>query len=144
MAEIKSKMPYNDGREHTVKAIRNDGGIHLQVDSDADRFSTAIPGPNTALNIEHDEHFVGGVPTGFHVQKFTTHNIAWKGFFGCILSVKPSQVSELSLEQPTRWQRKKPGCKFSQTRLEPTDRAIGFPKAGYLLTSGIQVTNNST
>lgn len=30
-AEIKSKMVYNDGREHTIKAIRNEAGIHLQV-----------------------------------------------------------------------------------------------------------------
>lgn len=87
---------------------------------------------------------VGGVPTGFPVQKFADHDISWKGFFGCILSVKPSQVSELDLEQAKRWQRRELGCKFSQSRLEPTDRLVGFPKPGYLLTQGVQITNNST
>ncbi|KHJ99587.1 laminin G domain protein [Oesophagostomum dentatum] len=90
-AELTSRNTYSDGREHTVKAIRSGGEIHLQVDSDADRFSTTIPGENTALNIETDMHYVAGVPSSFRVDRFNS-NIEWKGFFGCILSVKPSQV----------------------------------------------------
>lgn len=65
--------------------------IDFQVDSDADRFSTTIPGENTALNIETDMHFVAGVPTSMKTDRFDT-DIEWKGFFGCVLSVKPSQV----------------------------------------------------
>ncbi|PIO58435.1 laminin G domain protein, partial [Teladorsagia circumcincta] len=89
-AEITSKHNYADGREHTVKAIRSGNEIHLQVDSDADRFSTTIPGENTVLNIEADSHYVAGVPASLKTGLFN-EDIEWKGFFGCILSVKPSQ-----------------------------------------------------
>ncbi|ETN73227.1 laminin EGF-like protein [Necator americanus] len=123
-AELTSKNTYADGREHTVKAIRSGLEIHLQVDSDADRFSTTIPGENTALNIETDMHFVAGVPSSFKVDRFKA-DIEWKGFFGCILSVKPSQASDLNLDHPVRWQRREPGCQFTDAKLMPTDR-LGY------------------
>uniref|UniRef100_A0A8L8JDH0 Laminin subunit alpha-2 n=1 Tax=Heligmosomoides polygyrus TaxID=6339 RepID=A0A8L8JDH0_HELPZ len=144
-AEIRSKNSYADGREHTVKAIRSGNEIHLQVDSDADRFSTTIPGENTALNIETDMHFVAGVPTSMKTDRFDT-DIEWKGFFGCVLSVKPSQVgaSDLDLDHPIRWQRREPGCHFSAAKLVPTDRLVGFSRPGFLLQQGIIMDNNST
>ncbi|VDM78638.1 unnamed protein product [Strongylus vulgaris] len=142
-AELTSKNPYADGREHTVKAIRSGGEIHLQVDSDADRFSTTIPGENTALNIETDMHYVAGVPSSFRIDRFDA-NIEWKGFFGCILSVKPSQASDLNLDHPVRWQRREPGCHFSAAKLVPTDRLVGFSRPGYLLQKGVIMDNNST
>uniref|UniRef100_A0A0K0DAK4 LAM_G_DOMAIN domain-containing protein n=1 Tax=Angiostrongylus cantonensis TaxID=6313 RepID=A0A0K0DAK4_ANGCA len=120
-AQLISKGTYADGREHTVKAIRSGGEIHLQVgsmvyytvvnceidylmriqwniapflyqvDSDADRFSTTISDGHTALNVETDLHYVAGVPASLKTDRFSP-DIQWKGFFGCILKVKPSQV----------------------------------------------------
>ncbi|KIH57709.1 laminin G domain protein [Ancylostoma duodenale] len=142
-AELTSKNTYADGREHTVKAIRSGAEIHLQVDSDADRFSTTIPGENTALNIETDMHYVAGVPTSFKVDRFNS-DIEWKGFFGCILSVKPSQASDLDLDHPIRWQRREPGCQFDAAKLVPTDRLVGFSRPGFLLQKGVIMDNNST
>ncbi|EYC00933.1 hypothetical protein Y032_0112g342 [Ancylostoma ceylanicum] len=142
-AELTSKNTYADGREHTVKAIRSGAEIHLQVDSDADRFSTTIPGENTALNIETDMHYVAGVPTSFKVDRFRS-DIEWNGFFGCILSVKPSQASDLDLDHPIRWQRREPGCQFDAAKLVPTDRLVGFSRPGFLLQRGVIMDNNST
>ncbi|KJH49983.1 laminin EGF-like protein [Dictyocaulus viviparus] len=142
-AELISKEKYADGREHTVKAIRNGAELHLQVDSDADRFSTTIPGENTALNIETDLHYVAGVPTSFKINRFSP-DIQWKGFFGCISRVKPSQASDLDLDHPIRWQRRDPGCQFSAAKLVPTDRVVGFSRPGFLLQQGVVMDNNST
>ncbi|PIO57926.1 hypothetical protein TELCIR_20653 [Teladorsagia circumcincta] len=142
-AEITSKHNYADGREHTVKAIRSGNEIHLQVDSDADRFSTTIPGENTVLNIEADSHYVAGVPASLKTGLFN-EDIEWKGFFGCILSVKPSQTSDLDLDNPVRWLRREPGCHFSAAKLIPTDRIVGFSRPGFLLQQGVIMDNNSS
>uniref|UniRef100_A0A7I4XW57 Laminin subunit alpha-2 n=1 Tax=Haemonchus contortus TaxID=6289 RepID=A0A7I4XW57_HAECO len=142
-AELKSKHNYADGREHTVKAIRSGNEIHLQVDSDADRFSTTIPGENTALNIESDWHYVAGVPASLKTELFDP-DIKWKHFFGCILSVKPTQTSDLDLDHPVRWLRREPGCHFSAAKLVPTDRIVGFSRPGFLLQKGVIMDNNSS
>ncbi|KAJ1350105.1 hypothetical protein KIN20_005822 [Parelaphostrongylus tenuis] len=145
-AELVSKGSYADGREHTVKAIRSGGEIHLQVDSDADRFSTTISGKHTALNIETDFHYVAGVPSSLRTDIFDP-DIQWKGFFGCIMRVKPSQASDLDLDHPMRWQRRDPGCQFSElerSKLMFSDRLVGFSRPGFLLQRGVILDNNST
>ncbi|CAI4225847.1 unnamed protein product [Auanema sp. JU1783] len=144
-AIIRSRNSYNDGKQHTVKAIRNQDEVHLQVDSDADRSSSTLPGENTALNINNEDHFVAGIPAGFNVSKFGQHNIQWRSFFGCIHSVKLAGVVELDLRSPVRSHRRQPGCLFTdEERLQPTDRLVGFSKPGYLLTQGVIMDNNST
>ncbi|VDN06764.1 unnamed protein product [Thelazia callipaeda] len=144
-AMVKSKKStYADGRSHTIRAIRNYDKIHLQVDSESDRSLEIIPGQNTMLNINGDDHFVGGIPPDFNVTSFRRFHIHWSGFFGCIQSVRPSQVAELDLDNPIRSQRKLRGCMFnSDERLEPTDRVVGFIHPGYLVLRGIQLTDNS-
>lgn len=105
----------------------------------------AVPGENTLLDIrDNDAHYVGGVPSDFDKSAFEGFDIQWTGFFGCIQSVKPNQVSELDLDHPVRSQRKEPGCEFRNDRLMPTDRLIGFPRPGYLISSGIELTSNSS
>uniref|UniRef100_A0A183D458 LAM_G_DOMAIN domain-containing protein n=1 Tax=Gongylonema pulchrum TaxID=637853 RepID=A0A183D458_9BILA len=92
-ASVESKKSsYADGRSHTVRAIRNSDKIHLQVDDENDRRSATILGQNTMLNVNDDDHFVGGVPPGFNITAFRRFDIHWSDFFGCIQSVKPSQV----------------------------------------------------
>uniref|UniRef100_A0A1I7VMW8 Laminin alpha 1 chain n=1 Tax=Loa loa TaxID=7209 RepID=A0A1I7VMW8_LOALO len=145
-AIVKSKKSsYADGRSHTVRVIRNYEKIHLQVDNESDRNSATILGQNARLNINGDDHFVGGVPPGFNITPFQHFDIHWSGFFGCIQSVRPSQVAELDLDNPIRSQRKLRGCNFRNgERLEPTDRVVGFSRPGYLVIQGIQLSNNST
>ncbi|CAD6189781.1 unnamed protein product [Caenorhabditis auriculariae] len=144
-AELVSQNAYNNGLEHTIKAIRTGGELHLQVDSDADRFNTVIPGENTALNIDNEQHYVAGVPTSLNLGRFVgSEDVAWRGFVGCVLSVKPSQVGELDLDHPEHSQRREPGCRFAATKLVPSDRLIGFPRAGFFLTQGIVLDNNSS
>ncbi|PAV75919.1 hypothetical protein WR25_01227 [Diploscapter pachys] len=144
VAELKSKNTYADGREHVVKAIRNEAELHLQVDSDADRFNTIIPGENTAFNVDNDDHFVAGVPAGYKIDKFATHGLEWRGFVGCILQVKPSQITEFDLDHPKRSQRREPGCQIVEHKLVPSDRLVGFARPGFLLTQGVIINNNST
>lgn len=139
VAELTSQNVYNDGKEHTVKAIRTGSEMYLQVDSDADRFNTVITGENTALNIENENHYVAGVPMTLNKEVFG--DINWNGFIGCILTVKPSQVGELDLDHPEHSQGKTDGC--SQVS-GVTDKIIGFPKPGYLITKGISIDNSST
>ncbi|KAM3721816.1 Laminin subunit [Dirofilaria immitis] len=145
-AAVKSKKSsYADGRSHTVRVIRNYDKIHLQVDNESDRNSAIISGEDAKKNINGADHFVGGVPPGFNTTAFRDFDIHWNGFFGCIQSVRPSQVAELDLDNPIRSQRKLRGCTFKNgERLEPTDRVVGFTRPGYLIIQGIQLTNNST
>ncbi|CAG9529626.1 unnamed protein product [Cercopithifilaria johnstoni] len=145
-AVVKSKKSsYADGRSHTIRVIRNYEKIHLQVDDESDRNSATIPGENAKLNINGDDHFVGGIPPGFNTTAFRQFDIQWNGFFGCIQSVRPSQVAELDLDNPIRSQRKLRGCSFKNgERLKPTDRVVGFNRPGYLVIQGIQISNNST
>ncbi|KAK6105271.1 Laminin EGF-like (Domains III and V) family protein [Brugia pahangi] len=145
-ALVKSKKSsYADGRSHTVRVIRNYDKIHLQVDDESDRNSATIPGENAKLNINGDDHFVGGIPPGFNTTAFRNFDIHWNEFFGCIQSVRPSQVAELDLDNPIRSQRKLRGCTFRNgERLEPTDRVVSFNRPGYLVVQGIQLSNNST
>ncbi|MFH4977663.1 hypothetical protein AB6A40_004372 [Gnathostoma spinigerum] len=138
------KAFYTDGLVHTVRAVRNNDQIHLQVDSESDRSSATIPGTNTMLNVMVDDHYVGGVPPGFNTSVFQRFDIHWTGFFGCIQSIKPSQVTELDLDNPIRSQGKLPGCSFKAGKLEPTDHVFGFPQPGYLVTQGIQLSDNSS
>uniref|UniRef100_A0A1I8EP61 LAM_G_DOMAIN domain-containing protein n=1 Tax=Wuchereria bancrofti TaxID=6293 RepID=A0A1I8EP61_WUCBA len=92
-ALVKSKKSsYADGRSHTIRVIRNYDKIHLQVDDESDRNSATIPGENARLNINDDDHFVGGIPPGFNTTAFRNFDIHWSEFFGCIQSVRPSQV----------------------------------------------------
>lgn len=72
------------------KKVRNHG--LFQVDDESDRNSATIPGQNARLNINGDDHFVGGIPPGFNTTPFRDFEIHWSGFFGCIQSVRPSQV----------------------------------------------------
>ncbi|CAL2029211.1 unnamed protein product [Caenorhabditis brenneri] len=144
IAELTSQNVYNDGKEHTVKAIRTGSEMYLQVDSDADRFNTVISGENTALNIDNEQHYVGGVPITLNKDIFSDYSINWNGFIGCILTVKPSQVGELDLDHPENSQGKSEGCSFNSQNIGATDRTVGFPKPGYLLTKGISIDNNST
>ncbi|UMM13143.1 hypothetical protein L5515_001568 [Caenorhabditis briggsae] len=140
-AELASQNIYNDGKEHTVKAIRTGSEMYLQVDSDADRFNTVITGENTALNIDNEQHYVAGVPMTLNKEVFSDYSINWNGFIGCILTVKPSQVGELDLDHPEQSQGKSEGCSFSN---RSTDKIIGFPKPGYLIAKGISIDNSST
>lgn len=64
----------------------------LKVDDESDRNSATIPGQNARLSINGDDHFVGGIPPGFDTTAFRHFDIQWNGFFGCIQSVRPSQV----------------------------------------------------
>lgn len=144
VTELTSQNTYNDGKEHTVKAIRTGTEMYLQVDSDADRFNTVIPGQNTALNIENEQHYVAGVPSTLNLDLFADHSIPWKGFVGCILTVKPSQVGELDLDHPEHSQGKEDGCPFSSEQFVATDRVVGFPRAGFLVTKGVSIDSNSS
>lgn len=54
-----------------------------------------IPGKNGVLSIHEYDHFVGGVPSDFNKTAFEQFDIHWNGFFGCIQSVKPSQVNAI-------------------------------------------------
>ncbi|CAJ0568741.1 unnamed protein product, partial [Mesorhabditis spiculigera] len=142
-AEIRSGSPYFDGQQHTVKAIRNGMEMHLQVDSDADRRSTVIPGQNTQMNIQGDAHFVAGVPPEYRTSAFAHHAIQWRGFTGCILSVKPTQVNDLNIGSPLRSLRRSAGCRLQRGHLE-ADGLIGFPTPGYFVTQGFEITTNSS
>ena len=62
------------------------------MDSEDDRTSVTIPGKNMMLTIKDDDHYVAGVPPEFNTSAFSNFGIQWTGFFGCIQSVKPSQV----------------------------------------------------
>uniref|UniRef100_A0A914VG69 Laminin G domain-containing protein n=1 Tax=Plectus sambesii TaxID=2011161 RepID=A0A914VG69_9BILA len=138
------KKSYNDGRTHTIRAIRTKQEGALQVDSEADRVTLTAPGANSALNVGDGNHFVGGVPASFNISKWERFDIQWRGFFGCISSVKPSQFNELDLDNPVRSQRKQPGCLMDGDRLHTTDRVIGFPHPGYFVVSGISMNTNSS
>uniref|UniRef100_A0AC35TJJ8 Laminin subunit alpha-2 n=1 Tax=Rhabditophanes sp. KR3021 TaxID=114890 RepID=A0AC35TJJ8_9BILA len=135
---------YAEGKSHTIRIVRNNNQVHLQVDSELDRVTEMIPGENVALNVNDDDHFIGGIPSDLDITAFSKYNINWKGFFGCIKTVKPNQISDLDLENVVRSHRKKPGCTFRNNKLQPNDRTIGFEKSGYLVTNGIQFSFNSS
>uniref|UniRef100_A0A915E106 Uncharacterized protein n=1 Tax=Ditylenchus dipsaci TaxID=166011 RepID=A0A915E106_9BILA len=146
IALLSTNSNYADGRAHKVRVIRKDGEVHLQVDTDEDHVSTALPDDTAALNIPEPDHYVGGVPPNFDISKFSSHQIPFEGFFGCVQSVRPNQVSELDLDNPVRSQRKEPGCAYSkEDRLSTPDRVIGFSTPGYLLSkSPIQLSTQSS
>ncbi|EJW73936.1 hypothetical protein WUBG_15156, partial [Wuchereria bancrofti] len=85
-ALVKSKKSsYADGRSHTIRVIRNYDKIHLLgffffVDDESDRNSATIPGENARLNINDDDHFVGGIPPGFNTTAFRNFDIHWSEF----------------------------------------------------------------
>uniref|UniRef100_A0A183CJH3 Laminin EGF-like domain-containing protein n=1 Tax=Globodera pallida TaxID=36090 RepID=A0A183CJH3_GLOPA len=124
---------YTDGRMHRVRVIRKDGEVHLQVDRppvklnsvifvqidpEGDHLSITLADSESLLNISEPDHFVGGVPPDFPRDRFTQdHDIHFDGFFGCIQSVRPNQVSELDLENPERAQRKDTDCIYREERL---------------------------
>lgn len=151
---------YANGDVHKIRVIRNRGEIHLQVifnynsiknffflkiDGDnGDRVSTTLRDENETLSIPEPDHYVGGVPPKFDQSAFAKHNIPFSGFFGCIQSVKPNQVSELDLDHPTRAQRKEPGCIYHEDRLMTADRVISFPTPGYLIAKGLVLDVEST
>uniref|UniRef100_A0A1I7X3U7 LAM_G_DOMAIN domain-containing protein n=1 Tax=Heterorhabditis bacteriophora TaxID=37862 RepID=A0A1I7X3U7_HETBA len=54
------------------------------------------------------------------------------------------QASELDLGHPVRSYRREPGCRIDDSRLVPSNRLVGFPRPGYLLTQGVVMDNNST
>uniref|UniRef100_A0A0N5ATM8 Laminin subunit alpha n=1 Tax=Syphacia muris TaxID=451379 RepID=A0A0N5ATM8_9BILA len=124
------RTAYNDGSVHNIVALRKNMKIGLAVDQD-DRNEREIPGSSTVLDVDTNEHFVGGVPSNFTVDAFSRFDIHWDGFFGCIQSVLPSQFSELDLENSVRSSKKSAGCTYKDNRLEPTDRVIGFPQPGF-------------
>uniref|UniRef100_A0A8R1DFE1 Uncharacterized protein n=1 Tax=Caenorhabditis japonica TaxID=281687 RepID=A0A8R1DFE1_CAEJA len=140
VAQLTSLNVYNDGKEHTVKAIRTGSEMFLQVDSDADRFNLVIPGEHTALNIDNDQHYVAGVPAALNREIFGDDSIQWSGFIGCILTVKPSQLGELDLEHPDQSKGKEEGCQFNGA----SERVVGFPKPGFLVTKGVVIDNSSS
>uniref|UniRef100_A0A0N5CEW4 Uncharacterized protein n=1 Tax=Strongyloides papillosus TaxID=174720 RepID=A0A0N5CEW4_STREA len=143
--KVTSKGPeYNDGKVHVVRTIRFTNQIHLQVDSEQDRVSETVPGENTALNVNENDHFIGGVPSDFDTLPFSQFDIHWKGFYGCIKSVKPNQISDLDLENVVRSHKKESGCGYKENQLEPSDRVIGFEKEGYFITNGIKFDYNSS
>ncbi|CAB3408759.1 unnamed protein product [Caenorhabditis bovis] len=143
-AELTSQNVYNDGKSHTIKAIRTGSEMYLQVDSDADRFNTVISGQNTALNVDNEQHYVAGVPNTLNREPFAAHHIQWSGFVGCITTVKPSQIGELDLDHPESSQRQEPGCIYHGDQVVPNERVIGFSKAGYLKMRGIRMEKDST
>uniref|UniRef100_A0A914BUS5 Laminin G domain-containing protein n=1 Tax=Acrobeloides nanus TaxID=290746 RepID=A0A914BUS5_9BILA len=139
-----TKTSYADGRDHKITTHRRNNTIHLRVDSEDDHVSVAVPNDST-LDINYDvTHFVGGVPPDFDKAPFSDSEIQWNGFFGCVQSVKLNQNPELDLDNPMRSQRKEPGCESRNNRLMPTDRVIGFSKAGYLISSGIELSSDSS
>ncbi|KAI6208105.1 hypothetical protein M3Y96_00079500 [Aphelenchoides besseyi] len=141
-----NKTNYADGKAHRIRTIRKDGELHLQVDED-DRVSTVLLSENEKeplLSISNADHYVGGVPSDYNRQAFIDDDIRFNGFFGCISSVRPTQVTDLDLDHPVRSQRKEPGCTFTDDRLTSNDRIIGFPRAGYLRTRGIELGPTST
>lgn len=138
------KKSYNDGRTHTIRAIRTKQNGTLQVDTEADRVFMEAPGKNSGLDVGNENHFVGGVPASFNTAKWERFDIHWRGFFGCVQSVKPSQFNELDLDNPLRSQRKQPGCLTDADRLHTTDRVVGFPHSGYFVVSGISMSTNSS
>uniref|UniRef100_A0A0N4ZF07 Laminin subunit alpha-2 n=1 Tax=Parastrongyloides trichosuri TaxID=131310 RepID=A0A0N4ZF07_PARTI len=143
--KVVSKGPlYNDGKLHVIRTIRFTNQVHLQVDSEQDRVSETIPGENTALNVNDNDHFIGGVPSDFNKVNFDQFDIHWKGFYGCIKSVKPNQISELDLENVVRSHKKEAGCGYKDSQLEPSDRVVGFEKEGYFATNGIKLDYNSS
>uniref|UniRef100_A0A914BUT8 Laminin G domain-containing protein n=1 Tax=Acrobeloides nanus TaxID=290746 RepID=A0A914BUT8_9BILA len=138
------KTSYADGRVHKIRTVWSNNTVHLQVDSEDDHVSVAVPNDST-LDINYDvTHFVGGVPPDFDKAPFSDSEIQWNGFFGCVQSVKLNQNPELDLDNPMRSQRKEPGCESRNNRLMLTDRVIGFPKAGYLISSGIELSSDSS
>ncbi|KAI1731181.1 laminin EGF domain-containing protein [Ditylenchus destructor] len=144
---IKSEQSsYADGKAHRVRVIRKDGEVHLQVDQDADTVSTALADEAVMLNIPEPEHYVGGVPPNLDQSKFASYGIPFSGFFGCIQSVKPNQLSELDLDHPVRSQRVQPGCAYKEERLTTSDRVIGFSRPGGYVVSknGVQLTTDSS
>ncbi|KAI6232973.1 hypothetical protein M3Y99_00957600 [Aphelenchoides fujianensis] len=141
-----NRTNYADGRSHRVRTIRKDGELHLQVD-DEDHVSTVLPaesGEQHELQIANSDHFVGGLPSDYNRRPFVDDELRFDGFFGCISSVRPTQVSDLDLDHPVRSQRKEAGCSFAEERLTPNDRLIGFPQAGYLRTRGVELGPTST
>lgn len=48
------------------------------------------------------------------------------------------------MEGSVRSYKKSAGCAYSDDRLKPTDKVIGFPEPGYLVTQGIRLGQNST
>ncbi|KAH7728640.1 laminin subunit alpha-2-like isoform X6 [Aphelenchoides avenae] len=142
--EVRSgKDTYADGHVYKVRTIRSHDEVHLQIDPE-DRVSTVVPGESPVLNIDEADHYVGGVPPDYNTTAFAAHDIKFLGFFGCIQSVRPNQVSELDLDHPVRSQRMEPGCEFREERLAPADRVIGFTQPGYLVTRGIRLSTDST
>lgn len=136
---------YADGRTHKVRTIRKDQEVHLHVDDGIgqDKMSAKVDGDDVlALNISNNEHYVAGVPPDFKKAPF--NDVQFDGFFGCIQSVRPTQVNELDLDHPVRSQRKEPGCVFSEERLTPNDHVIGFTKPGYLLGKGFALGPEGT
>ncbi|CAD5209051.1 unnamed protein product [Bursaphelenchus xylophilus] len=130
---------YADGRAHKIRTIRKDQEVHLHVDEGAgqDKVSSRVDGDDSLiLQIQNNEHYVGGVPPDFNKSVFEADEINFQGFFGCIQAVRPTQVNELDLDHPVRSQRKEAGCTFSEQRLTPKEHVIGFSEPGYLLAKG--------
>ncbi|CAK5083312.1 unnamed protein product [Meloidogyne enterolobii] len=138
---------YADGRAHKVRVIRRDGEVHLQADPEADHISIALDDSKALLDITESDHFVGGVPPDFPTAHFLQdHDLNFEGFFGCIHSVRPNQLSELDLDNPLRAQRKEAGCRYQEERLSTSERIIGFQgiDGGFLKTRGILLDSDST
>ncbi|CAD5206351.1 unnamed protein product [Bursaphelenchus okinawaensis] len=138
---------YADGRAHKVRTIRKDKEVYLHVDegNGQDKVSSKVDGEDSlVLQIQNNDHYVGGVPPDFHKSVFDADGIQFQGFFGCIQSIRPTQVNELDLDHPVRSQRKEAGCTFSDQRLTPNDHVVGFSKPGYLLAKGFTLGKDSS
>ncbi|KAL7080520.1 hypothetical protein ACQ4LE_000443, partial [Meloidogyne hapla] len=138
---------YADGRAHKVRVIRRDGEVHLQADPEADHISIALADSKALLDITESDHFVGGVPPDFPTAHFLQdHDLNFEGFFGCIHSVRPNQLSELDFDNPLRAQRKEAGCRYQEERLSTSERIIGFQgiDGGFLKTRGILLDSDAT
>lgn len=141
--ELRSALnSYADGRAHKVRTIRKDQKVHLHVDEGLgqDKTAVGIQGPDSAvLRIANHEHYVAGVPPDFPRAAFEQDRLQLQGFFGCVQSVRPTEVSELDLDHPVRSQRKQAGCVFTEQRLTPNDHVVGFARPGYLLAKGFRL-----
>jgi hypothetical protein len=140
------KKSYNDGRTHTIRANRTKQEGELQVDGESDRVTSEAPGKNSALDVNDGNHFVGGVPASFDVSKWDRFDIHWRGFSGCISSVKPSQINKLDLDNAIHSLGKQSSCMMdgADDRLHTNDRVIGFTHPGYFVMSGMSISNNSS
>jgi len=112
----------------------------LKADPEADHISIALDDSKALLDITESDHFVGGVPPDFPTPHFLQdHDLNFEGFFGCIHSVRPNQLSELDLDNPLRAQRKEAGCRYQEERLSTSERIIGFQVEFRVLLSKINL-----